>query len=255
MGLVECVWMLSHSAEPPPSREIQRIPPDGTVEIIFHLGDPFEQLTGRRARRQPAGMIVGVWTRSMELVAPGSFDTVGIRLRPGAASAFWAEPLTAFSDSVVDAGALWGRSADALRDRLAETPGAEDRIAIIEAFLRARSSHDRRALNGPLSRITESRGRAPIDQVAREAGISNRQLERAFNMHVGVSPKMFSRIVRFQHALRYAPGTAGAWVDVALRCGYADQSHLIRDFTQFAGETPTALAASTEAVAGYFRRR
>jgi len=66
---------------------------------------------------------------------------------------------------------------------------------------------------------------------------------------------MFSRIVRFQHALRCTPRTAGAWVDVALRCGYADQSHLIRDFTQFAGETPTALAASTEAVAGYFRRR
>jgi AraC-like DNA-binding protein len=123
------------------------------------------------------------------------------------------------------------------------------------------------AIAVPVARILAAHGRASIKAVARDVGISPRQLERSFRRHVGVSPKMLSRIVRFQHVLRSQPErrTAPAagnvppgpesWADVAAACGYTDQSHLIRDVVQFAGESPTALAASEHAVADYFRRR
>jgi AraC-like DNA-binding protein len=200
-------------------------------------------------------MVVGVWTRSISLFAPERFDTIGVRLRPGAASALWDEPLQAFSNTVVDATAVWGRAASSLREELCDAPDTPTRIAILERFLIRRMRRTAPALAGPLARIRASRGRASIDDVASTAGVSHRQLERAFRTHIGVSPKAFSRIVRFQHVLRSAPQTPRAWADVAIAYGYADQSHLIRDFTQFAGETPTMLLESQAAVANYFRRR
>jgi AraC-like DNA-binding protein len=246
--------MLSQAGNASDPAAIQRIPPDGTVEIIVHLGEPFAHVEGAAVRRQPAGMVVGVWTGAIGLAAPQSFDTIGIRLRPGAASAFWREPASAFTNTVVDLDTVWGRSAAALRERLGETAAAAGRLAVIETFLTGQALQTDRALDGPLGRIAATGGRVSVDQLARNAGVSARQLERAFRAHVGVAPKTFSRIVRFQRVLRRVSRTPGTWADAAIACGYTDQSHLIRDVTQFAGETPTALAASSDAIADYFRR-
>ena len=84
-----------------------------------------------------------------------------------------------------------------------------------------------------------------MDDVATVAGVSRRHLERRFQDVVGLSPKRFARIARFQHALRTfergAPERRGA--ATAAVCGYADQAHFNRDFAQFAGETPQSLRA------------
>jgi len=261
---VECVWCLSQTARVEAEEAVQPVPPDGTVEVIFHLGEPFTQVGDGLSERQPATMVVGVWTQPIGLVAPPGFDTVGIRIKPGAASALWADSMDRFTDAVVDATAVWGRAATDVRDRLAETASHSRRLEIIAAFLETRLRQHEPALAGLVDRIAAAHGCLAIDALAAESGTSPRQLERAFRAHVGVSPKMFSRIVRFQNVLRCSariqPGAAGdaagrSWADVACECGYADQSHLIRDFRQFAGETPTSLCESTATVADYFRRR
>jgi AraC-like DNA-binding protein len=259
-GLVECVWFLSRTGpdtvgtvvEP----DTQHIPPDGCVELIFHVRDPFVQIDEGAARSQPHAMVVGVWTRPIAIVAPRTFDTIGIRIRPGCASAFWAEPAALFADTVTDATAVWGREIAAVRARIGEAVEERYRLAILTAFLSARLRRREPTIAWSIDRIVATRGRQSIDAVAREAGIGHRRLERAFRAHVGVSPKMFSRIVRFQHVLRHSrPDTTAAWADVAALCGYTDQSHLIRDFQQFTGTTPHELATAEPELADYFRRR
>lgn len=252
-ALVDCVWFLTQKYSGAGDDRIERIPPDGSIELIVHLGDRFSQIDDRARVRQPAVMVVGVWTRSIALVAPAAFETVGVRLRPGCWSAFFDEPASLFTDCVTDARDLSGPAAASLRDRLGMLSGDRDRIAVIVEFLRGRLRQRTRPTVMPVGRILATGGRGSIDSLARDAGTSHRHLERAFQRHVGVSPKMLSRIVRFQHALRVAPDAA--WADVAVRCGYADQSHLIRDFRQFAGETPASLVAFEAGVADYFRRR
>jgi AraC-like DNA-binding protein len=80
-----------------------------------------------------------------------------------------------------------------------------------------------------------------MERLAALSGCSRRSLERRFDAAVGMPPKRLARIVRFQRVFREAREAASAgWVEVALRCGYADQSHLIRDFRELAGEPPTA---------------
>ncbi|MFN2387861.1 MAG: helix-turn-helix transcriptional regulator [Thermoanaerobaculia bacterium] len=89
--------------------------------------------------------------------------------------------------------------------------------------------------------ILRRRGNVGVDRLAGLSGLSRRSLERRFDAAVGMPPKRLARIVRFQRVFREARASARAgWVEVALRCGYADQSHLIRDFREFSGEAPAA---------------
>jgi AraC-like DNA-binding protein len=255
-ALVECVWFLAQDARSGAAPDVQRIPPDGCVEIIFHLGERFDQLANGRRRPQPGAMVIGVWTQPIAIVPPGRFDTVGVRIRPGCASAFSAEPMDRFTDTVTDATAVWGRAIAAVRDRLGDARGDAGRVAIVSEFLVSRLRQRDPAVAAAIARILSTRGRQSIDALARAAGVNHRRLERAFRAHVGVPAKTLSRIVRFQHVLRHStPDTAGAWADVAATCGYADQSHLIRDFAQFTGTTPVQLAAAEPELADYFRRR
>lgn len=259
--VVDCVWFLSRPRGASGSDPVQRIPPDGSIELIFHLGERFVQVNGVDRTPQAAALIVGVWTQPIALAAPLAFDTVGVRIRPGGGSAFWPVSAASFTDAAVDAAAVLGRDVRDLWERLGTRVGDQARVADVSAFLNSRLRPDRTPIAGALARIAGARGRASLDLVARDCGVGARRLERAFQRHVGVSPKMFSRIVRFQEVLRRAParpadsGTPESWADVAIGCGYADQSHLIRDFAQFTGDTPAALRAAEPELADYFRRR
>jgi transcriptional regulator GlxA family with amidase domain len=94
--------------------------------------------------------------------------------------------------------------------------------------------------------ILASGGQISPDELAQRAGMTARQLQRRFQVSVGVSPKLLCRIVRFRTIFDCLQSRA-PWPSIALDCGFFDQSHLIRDFKQFAGQTPTAfLAAQSE---------
>jgi AraC-like DNA-binding protein len=260
------VWFLRQAVSDAHDDQTQRIPPDGTIELIIHLDAPFSQIEEDRSVTQPRSMIVGVWTKPIALVAPRTFDTVGIRIRPGAWPVFFAEPAALFTDRVTDAAAVWNRATRQFSERLASLSDDRARVGAIAAFLGGCLRLRTRRVDASVARILSTRGCERIELVARGAGISSRQLERTFRNDVGVPPKMLSRIVRFQRVLRAARPAAtaglkscatsgGGWAEIAVACGYTDQAHLIRDFRQFMGETPAALAASEAAIADYFRRR
>jgi transcriptional regulator GlxA family with amidase domain len=96
------------------------------------------------------------------------------------------------------------------------------------------------ALDHAVASLLARRGPVPVEGLAHELGISRRQLERAFRRRTGMTPMQLGRVIRFQNVFRALPESGGDWVSVALDCGYYDQSHLIRDFREFAGESPSA---------------
>jgi transcriptional regulator GlxA family with amidase domain len=103
--------------------------------------------------------------------------------------------------------------------------------------------------------VVDRRGLVSVDQLASSAGVSSRQLERRFLQEVGVGPKLLARIVRFQQVFRAVDQLNPAWATVAVECGYYDQAHLIRDFNQFAQQTPAVLFASQSALTESFTRK
>jgi transcriptional regulator GlxA family with amidase domain len=91
--------------------------------------------------------------------------------------------------------------------------------------------------------ILKHSGMVKIDQLAKDACLSNRQFERVFKERIGLSPKFYSRLVRFTKAwLIKENNPAVTWTEIAYSCGYFDQMHLIRDFQAFTGTNPQIIA-------------
>ena len=185
-----------------------RVLPDGCADIIIDSS---------------GASVIGPMTRPIEARAePGMF---GIRFRPGRAALALGAPLTEVTDLRVPLREITGRFPDIRIDNL---------DASMRSLFADRKPDPR--VDAAVEEILRTGGRAAIDSIAEAAGVSRQHLARTFAYHVGVSPKTFARVVRFRRALRLA-GTQD-WAALALELGYFDQSHLIADFREFAGETP-----------------
>ena len=259
---VECYWRLT-GADDGLGSQPQRILPDGYVEIILHLGDPFLRVDeGTAAVRQARFLFAGQMIRPVRVMAAGRTCVWGIRLHPWAAAAVAGMPASELTDRIEDAEAVCPRLVRALTSALIEASEStgetgESCVRALDLTLR---EHLARA--APLDPLAVAAGRLllreprPIADVARRMGVSPRHLTRAFRHSVGLTPKMFARISRFQRvAAVLDDGLGDALAGVALACGYYDQSHLVRDVRAFAGGTPVALRAALDGeLAEYFLR-
>ena len=259
-AFVECVWFLTAAAAPargvPP--DIQRILPDGCIELVLHVADPFLAVPHPGSPSpQPRAFVVGLQTLPIVVQAVGASDTIGVRFRPGGACAFFPGPLAALTDRTVPLEDLWGASAHHLWERVAAARSDTARLALVQRALLARPAA------GDIDRVTasavgdfvRSAGRASVRTVAARAGVTTRHLQRRFAERVGIGPKALARILRFQNTLRLRAACDGRrtdWVRIAAECGYADQSHLIHDYAAFAGETPASLIAAEGELSSYF---
>ena len=106
-----------------------------------------------------------------------------------------------------------------------------------------------------VQRIIMSDGRQSVARLSQDIGLTGRQLERKFQIMVGISPKLLARIIRFQKVFKAMGQAAASWSAVAYECGYYDQAHLIHDFRTFSGESPTAFYNYDHEVSEYFMRK
>jgi len=233
-----------------------RTVPDGCSSIIIELtaGESpksveipvTRRLTAVRAaeprngRPTPRCLIGGPRLQPACYKPPAMTDVVGVRLNPGTAFALIGNPVSSIVDRRERLADLIGTAATDLEIQMARAQSVEARFDALECFLIERlagASIDSRVARA-LCRITESAGEARLAEVARECGISLRQLERLMLRWVGISPKRLARIARFQALLGVvADGPPPQWTPLAAE-HYADQSQLIREFTEFAGKSP-----------------
>lgn len=252
---VDRLWLLEGPAS---AIESGPIPPDGRTEIIVHAGDPFARRDADGALRvQERVLMAGQATRALELVPQGHARLVGARLHPAGAHALLRVPQHELANAVVSLDTLAPRLARRLADDVAtrqETEGMAE--ALSRALAGAAASTP--AASSPAARAVDRalacRGLVRVDGLATGAGLSRRQLERVFLDQVGLSPKLFLRIIRFQEALgalRDRPERPD-WARVAVEHGFYDQAHFIRDFRAFAGATPGALPITDESLTAIF---
>ena len=253
---VECFWTLE-SDTPTLPVQTERILPDGCVELILNFAECFSQHEGHRKLVQPRHFLVGQMTGPILISPIGVVELAGIRFHPGGTLPFVRTPMHEITDQVTD---LSGISPHLERQLLSASSGFKtlsERIAAIESVLinnLMRSKLNSQTLT-LAAKVVADRGLVSVDQLARDAGISARQLERRFLNEVGLGPKMLGRIMRFQQVFRAVESCEGTWVPVAVECGYYDQAHLIRDFNQFAHQTPGVLFAQQTPLTESFTRK
>lgn len=241
---VECIWTLSSAGEKPPA-EAGLITPDGCVEIVVKLGDAESAVAGGGAHCDWSDVtVLGLTTRPQRVVYGGPIELAGIRLRPAGALRIVGAELVEILDRAAPGAELVPGLARNLRDRARLAPAADRIVSLTHGIGAALAARARST--SPLERATAaiqaSAGRISISAVAREIGLSTRQLDRLFERQLGLPPKLLGRIARFRRAFELGLGAQrGAWASIAARCGYADQSHLCREFVALAGHAPEEL--------------
>jgi len=258
---VECVWIVHDSARRR-RRPPDRVLPDGCPEWIVHAGDPFERSVDGRWIVQPRSFLAGTLTRPWLIRGGSRIRTLGIRFRPGAAATLLNVDLADTADKEIDLATLCGRTVgeparhliDAVcRERTVE--GMSDAALVAFTALAkprlAFAPKTRRAT----ARIRLSKGNVRIEALAASVSTSRRTLERWFDTELGISPKQYARIVRFNAVLAaVAEGERALLVDLAVEAGYFDQAHLLLDVRRLAGRKLGRNSAADGELARHFTR-
>jgi AraC-like DNA-binding protein len=231
----------------------ERVLPTGTMHLVFRITDtPLLLLEGPRQTVRSVGCAVigGARSTFYERDVSQATRSVGAQLLPGAGALLLGVPAGALAEGHTNLEDLWGRGAAEARARIAAADSLECQLDTFEEILCARLPKVR-ALHPAVAEALERLRLVPdVGAAVERSGYSHRHFIRLFRDAVGLSPKIFTRVARFQRALALArqdlsparPGetnrTAASWAEIALAAGYSDQPHLYRDFHDFAGISP-----------------
>jgi methylphosphotriester-DNA--protein-cysteine methyltransferase len=211
----------------------ERVLPNGAAEIVFLLD---------REREQP--VVCGAHSEAFIIETATRPTLLGVHFKPGGALPFLKVPADELVNRHVALDALWGALASELRDRLLEAPTWAARFRVVERALLARltTSWPRHpAVAFAVSAIEAAPHAQTIGRLTERIGLSPRRFIEVFAGEVGLTPKVFARVRRFQRVLAMIQrNEAIDWADVAVAGGYYDQAHLIHDFRAFSGINPTA---------------
>jgi AraC-like DNA-binding protein len=240
---IERFWFFSDA---PPHRK-ERIVPSGTVELVFNLAEDqiriYDAKQHTRCNRFPGAVFSGTYAQPFVIDTMEHASIVGVHFKPGGAFPFLGLPANEFTNSHVELETLWGKSASELRERLCAAANPSQRFHILENTLitclnGALNAH--RAVQAALNIFERGATGTTIREVAAHLGLSERHFINVFSNQVGMTPKLYCRVRRFQRALEsMRKSTMPDWADVVVGCGYFDQSHFINDFRTFSGLSPT----------------
>lgn len=261
-SLVRCYWSLSNgdndsSAMHGSADAASADPalPDGSPELIFNLGDPFDYVAPDGVvTRQPQAFLVGQITRPMVVRPTGRIDLVAVRLESHGASILY-DHLNRLTDRWIDVGEMPNDHLQLLAANLGSATSIVEKLSqvrdCLECIVAEGPAPDPRVA-AAVRAIRESYGTVALDTVAHDLALAPRTLQRLFAAQVGISPKLLARIVRFQRVFTAWRTDARSLARVAAECGYFDQSHLVRDFRDFAGAPPAGFLAALPEFTGFF---
>jgi AraC-like DNA-binding protein len=246
---IELLWF--YDGFPARAHKKERLMPDGSVELVINLKQDEARIYDRddleKCERMPGTLLCGPHSNFFVIDTAEQDSVIGIHFKPGGAFPFFKSPASELHNLHVSLEDLWGAEAGLLRERLLETSTPREKLQVLEECLLARAFKPlerHRAVNFALALFRNIHTAPAISQVSDQIGISSRRFIQLFSDQVGLTPKLFCRVRRFQRVLQaiYKGGELD-WVDLAAGCGYFDQAHFIHDFNAFSGMNPTTYRA------------
>jgi AraC-like DNA-binding protein len=235
---------------------LERVLPTGEMALIINLWENRTRVYNSDDPRKfdtfDGSIVVGAYSAFTVIDTDEQRATAGVTFRPGGAFPFLGLPAGELQDANVSLSSLWGRQvASELREQLLAASSPQAKFEILEqAFLRrvnASVEPTHPAVSFAVHNF-RSRPQRPVSAVTDRLGLSDRRFIQLFSQQVGLTPKLFCRVQRFQQVLRnitsLAASSAIDWPQIALTCGYFDQAHFIHDFRAFSGINPTTYVAN-----------
>jgi len=216
---------------------------DGCPGLMFQ--ESGTKMTINHTKELPSIFLYGQTILPIVLSTSGSYTMTVAFLYPDAVESLFGISARELTDTCVDLSLVKSARNFYLTGRMLEAGSDGQRVSIMEDYIshlaHEHSREPRRDLRHALGLIHQSNGNRRIDEVARELRISERSFYRHFEHHIGVAPKVYSSICRFQSALhRIQSGQFDSLSGLAYELGYADQSHFNRSFKRYTGQTPVA---------------
>ena len=228
-ALVEHFWIVSWDLRGQPSY---------TSETLPH---PSVHLVIEAHRAEVIGIMRGKFSRRLH----GTGRAFGIKFRPGAFYPLLGAPVSQLTDRRVGLRTIFGVRGTAFRNAIQREQDEARCVAIAEAFLKTQSitpDPTREWVCRAVEKIMLDRSLVHVDQLATFTGATLRSLQRLFRKYVGISPKWVIKRYRLHEAAEELAKNSGDVADLALRLGYFDQAHFIRDFKSVVGKTPGVYA-------------
>jgi AraC-like DNA-binding protein len=254
------VELVTYFEDYQPAHRVEKVLPDGAVEIIIDLSEGtkklYDQDNPNLCKDFRSSWISGMRRRWILIEAQPGASLAVIRFRPGGARPFLGFDADGITETIAHLDEVLGTRVRDLRERVLERRGARGRIAAIEDWLLERGGG---ALDAnPVVDYLTSRLFAPaglrISDLVEEVGYTQRHVAALFRRWVGLSPKQYARVRRFNSLVLHATGTPESepdWADLALEYGYFDQSHMIHEFREFSGLTPESYLERYRGLANY----
>jgi AraC-like DNA-binding protein len=243
---VECIW--HHAGQADAARGRERVLPNGRFQLVLNLGSETAAVSGLRSS-------------SVVVDTAAVACAMGVVFAASAPRCFFAPSAREFSERAVPLSLVWGPRATRLVDRLQNERSPLQRFSILEsALLECLATCDvrRLTLHPAVMQALRAFRAAPyiktVTEMSLASGWSRRWLTRAFSDCVGMTPKRYCRLLRFQHVVRrVSSGGRVNWADLVASGGFSDQAHLAHEFRAFSGLSPTSFLEAERPSANHVR--
>jgi AraC-like DNA-binding protein len=235
--------------------------PDGRFQLVISLAeDPISALIdpmGDGGGLAPS-LLIGIRSRFNIIDTAKLGSAMGVVFRPGGVHAFLGALTDAFHNKNVSLDLIWGSMVQSLRDRLCTANDPAEKFRVLEVAL-LEHLNERLRLNTAVGYALQELTRTPeiprVGELAHEAGLSRRRFSQLFREQIGLTPKLYCRLQRFQNTLQLIASCASVdWAQLALAAGYCDQAHLAHEFHDFSGLPPSTYLASPLPSGSFYHR-
>lgn len=227
---------------------VDRLLPNGETEILIDFHDTPQYIYDNNTLKEIQACnhvwAAGVRTEPITIPAGSMASMMVVSFKKGMSYPFYPFPVSEVADHVLDSDLIWGDEFALVREQMLETADIDRRFALMENFLldkfASRLVVDE-CVSFAVSEMSRNPDRLNIARMNAKIGYSQKHFISMFKRRVGLTPKAYLKIMRFQKAIRTIesiPGSSIDWAAISYDCGFYDQSHFINDFRVFSGFTP-----------------
>jgi AraC-like DNA-binding protein len=215
---------------------------DGCTEMLFHYEGRFNEVT--KQEKTEKSFLSGIHGQSRQhrrFIINRSFGIFGVYFYPYALPVLFNTPAVEVSDQMPDLRSFLGVEGNDLEEKIMTAKNNEERVGILSQYLMWKLRQSKKPfphLHSIIKKIINMNGQIDVKQLAADSFLSVRQFERRFKELSGFSPKLYSRITRFQSVFHQFSSRKVNLSQIAYQCGYYDQSHFIQEFREFSGYNP-----------------
>ena len=218
---------------------------DGCTELLFHYNGLFDEVreNGIFGKSFHSGIHGQTRTFRRFKINKG-FGIFGVYLYPYAIPSLLNISASDVSDEMPDLQSVFGKEGTELEEKVMIAANNQERVLILSSFLLSKLKKSKNAFNhiyNSIKTVIQHNGQINVTHLANDYCLSTRQFERRFKEFSGFTPKLYSRIIRFQSIFNELNSDKANLSQIACRCGYYDQSHFIQDFKEFSGYNPKEL--------------